>query len=276
MSSLLCSPVHPHPRAQWGFMRRTPIVSLLVVVALMQQGRGEDQGVKVRYREGSVRGFLVLRNQTGATLASGEFTQIPQGNTIRARMFLRFRDGSLHDETTVYSQKLTFRLISEHLVQKGRSFPDPCDMTIDTRSQSVSMLGGSKDGKAEAPQHMDLPSDLSNGLVFNLIKNLRIDGPQVKVSYLAPSAKPRLVKLAISLLKESKFTVAGRSLKAAEWNVKADIGGLAGIVAPMIGKQPPDTHVWVTEGSVPAIVRVDTTLYVGGPVWSIQLASPTW
>jgi hypothetical protein len=257
-------------------MKRTLIVSLLVVGALVQQGYGEDQAVKVRYREGSVRGFLVLRNQTGSTLASGEFTQIPQGNTIRARTFLRFRDGSLHDETTVYSQNLTFRLISEHLVQKGRSFPDRCDMTIDARSQSVTMLGCSKDPKAAGPEHMDLPSDLSNGLVFNLIKNLRTDGPQVRVSYLAPSSKPRMLKLAISLLKESKLTVAGRSLKAAEWNVKAELGGLTGIVAPMIGKQPPDTHVWVAEGSVPAIVRVDTTLYPGGPVWSIQLASPTW
>src|ERR1700744_3849089 len=131
-------------------MRRTSVVSLLALVSLVQLGVAEDQAVKVRYPEGSARGFLVLRNQTGATLASGEFTQIPQGNTIRARMFLRLRDRGLHDETTVYSQKLTFRLISEHLVQKGRSFPDPCDMTIDTTSQSVSMLGYSKDGKAEA------------------------------------------------------------------------------------------------------------------------------
>jgi hypothetical protein len=257
-------------------MRRTPIVSLLVLVALMQQGHGQDQAVKVRYREGSVRGFLVLRSQTGVTLASGEFSQIPRGNTIKARVFLRFRDGSLHDETTVYSQKLTFRLISDHLVQRGRSFPNPCDMRIDVPSQLVSMLAKTKDGKAGEPEHMDLPSDLSNGILFNLIKNLRTDAPRIKVSYLAPSAKPRMVKFAISLQKEGQFTVAGRSLKAAEWEVKAELGGLAGVVAPMIGMQPPDTHVWVAEGAVPAIVRVDTTLYIGGPVWSIQLASPTW
>ncbi len=51
---------------------------------------------------------------------------------------------------------------------------------------------------------------------------------------------------------------------------------ITGIVAPMIGKQPPDAHVWVAENGVPRIVRVDTALYVGGPVWSIQLASPVW
>jgi hypothetical protein len=257
-------------------VRRTSIVSLLALLALVHQGHADDQAVKVRYREGSVRGFLVLRNQAGATLASGEFSQVPQGNTIKARMFFRFRDGSLYDETTVYSQRVAFRLISDHLVQRGRSFPNPCDMRIDVRSQSVSMLAPAKDGKARGPEHMDLPSDLSNGLLFNLIKNLPTDGPEIKVSYLAPSAKPRLLKFAISLRQEGKFTVAGRSLKAAEWDVKPELGGLAALVAPMIGKQPPDMHVWVAEGGVPAIVRVDTTLYVGGPVWSIQLASPHW
>jgi hypothetical protein len=257
-------------------MRRTSIVTLLALVALVQLGRADDQTVKVRYREGSARGFLVLRDQAGTTLASGEFSQVPQGNTIKARMFLRFRDGSLHDETTVYSQKSAFRLISDHLVQRGQSFPNPCDITIDVRSQMVSVLAPSKDSKAEEPEHMELPSDLSNGLLFSLIKNLRTNAPQIKVSYLAPSAKPRMVKLAISLKKVSNFVVAGRSLKAAEWDVKPELGGLAGVLAPMIGKQPPDTLVWIAEGSVPAIVRVDTNLYVGGPVWSIQLASPTF
>jgi hypothetical protein len=250
------------------------MVSLLALMLLVRQGYAEDQTVKVRYREGIARGFLVLRNEAGTTLASGEYSQVPQGNRVKARMFLRFRDGSLHEETTVYSQKVNFRLVSYHLVQKGQSFPNPCDVMIDVPSQSVNVLAPAKNGKSGEPEHMDLPSDLSNGLLFDLIKNLRSDGPQVKVSYLAPSAKPRMVKFAISFQKEGKFTVAGRSLIAAEWDVKAELGGLAGIVAPMIGKQPPDSHVWVAEGSVPAILRVDTTLYVGGPVWSIQLASP--
>jgi hypothetical protein len=34
--------------------------------------------------------------------------------------------------------------------------------------------------------------------------------------------------------------------------------------------------VWVSESGVPAIVRIDGPLYPEGPVWSIELASPTW
>ena len=33
-----------------------------------------------------------------------------------------------------------------------------------------------------------------------------------------------------------------------------DLGGLAGLVAPLIGKQPPDTQVWVLEADAPAFI----------------------
>jgi hypothetical protein len=252
------------------------MVSLVAVAMLAKPGYGEDQALSVRYREGTGRGFLILRSETGATLASGEFSQISHGDRIKLRLVFHFRDGSLNDETTVYSQKSTFRLVSDRLVQRGPAFPNPCEVRIDASSQLVSIRALSKSGDTIKTEHMELPSDLSNGLLFNLIKNLQPNAPGVKVSYLAPEEKPRLIKLAIALEKEGQFTIAGRPLKAAEWDVKPELGGLTGVVAPMIGKQPPDTHVWIAEGGVPTIVRVDTALYVGGPVWSIQLASPVW
>lgn len=125
-------------------------------------------------------------------------------------------------------------------------------------------------------EHVEMPLDLANGFLFNLIQNLQKDAPKLEVSYLSFSLKPRMVKLAIAFEKEEPFTVAGRRLKALKWDVKPELGGLTGIVAPMIGKQPPDLHVWIAEGGVPAIVRVDAPLYTGGPIWSIQLASPAW
>jgi hypothetical protein len=264
---------------QGSIMKRTfglGIVALIAVAMLARPGFAEDQAVRVQYREGSQRGFLVLRSQTGAILASGEITQIPLGDRIKLRLVFHFRDGSLSDETTVYSQNSTFRLISDRLVQSGKSFPNPCEMSIDAGYQQVSMRSLAKGGEAAKTEHMDLPPDLSNGLLFNLIKNLPTNVPGVKISYLAPETKPRMVKLAIALEKEEQFTIAGRPVKAAEWDVKPDLGGVAGIVAPMVGKQPPDTHVWVAEGGIPVVVRVDAALYPDGPVWSIQLASPAW
>ena len=263
-------------------MRRTSgcvsgcVVSLVAVAMLVHPGCGESQTVRVRYREGTVRGFVVLRNEKGGILASGEFSQVPRGDKIKSRLVFYFRDGSVDDETSVYSQKSDFRLISDRHVQRGPSFPDPCEMTVDARSQQVSVRSLSKGNGEVKTEHVDMPSDLANGILFNLINNLRKDAPKLEVSYLSMSLKPRMVKLAIAFEKEEQFTVAGRHLKALKWNVKPELGGITGIVAPMIGKQPPDLHVWIAEGGVPAIVRVDAALYTGGPIWSIQLASPIW
>jgi hypothetical protein len=43
--------------------------------------------------------------------------------------------------------------------------------------------------------------------------------------------------------------------------VKVKIGGIAGLVAPLLGKQPPDTHVWVLTGDAPAFVKLEGPLY---------------
>lgn len=252
------------------------ILSLLAVSMSIRLGYAEEQAVSVRHPAGFQRGFLVLRSQAGAVLASGEVTQIPRGQNIRLRVVFYFRDGSLSDETTVYSQKSTFRLISHRLVQRGRSFPDECELRIDAATQQVSLRALAKGVGQVKTEHMDLPPDLSNGLLFNLIQDLQTNGPGAKVSYLSSGSTPRMVKLAISFEKEGQFTIAGRPVKAAEWDVKPELGGIAGVVAPLIGKQPPDMHVWVAEGDVPAVVRVDASLYPGGPIWSIRLAKPVW
>ena len=55
--------------------------------------------------------------------------------------------------------------------------------------------------------------------------------------------------------------------------VKVEIGGFAGLLAHLMGKQPPDTHIRVLGGEVPAFVKAEGPLYAGGPVWRIQLAS---
>jgi hypothetical protein len=261
-------------RASGAF--RGGIVSLFAIAMLLQTGYAEDSGVSVRYREGVARGFLVLRSETGAILASGEFSQMPRGDTIKLRLVFHFRDGSVDDDTAIYAQKSTFQLITDRHIQRGRSFPESLDITIDTRSQEVRIRGLSKEAEAVKTEHVDLPPNLANGLLFNLIKNLPKDSPRIEVPYLALSTKPRMVKLAIAMEKEEQFTIAGRPSKAVEWDVKPELGGLTGLVAPMIGKQPPDSHVWIMEGGVPTILRVDSALYNGGPVWSIQLASPVW
>jgi hypothetical protein len=72
-----------------------------------------------------------------------------------------FRDGSLDDETTVFSQRQFFKLISDHHVQRGPSFPKPIDVSIDATSGQITSQG--EDGKINQ-EHLELPADVSNGL----------------------------------------------------------------------------------------------------------------
>jgi hypothetical protein len=252
------------------------MVRLVTVALLIQPACAQGQAVKIRHREGVLRGFVVLRDEKGATLASGEFSQVPHGNRIKSRLVFYFLDGSVDDETAVYSQGSSFRLITDRHVQRGQSFPEPWDVTIDVAAQQVSIRALSTGSEEIKTEHFDMPPDLANGFLFNLIKNLQKDAPKLEVPYLSLSLKPRMVKLAIALEREEEFTIAGRRVKALKWDIKPELGGLTGIMAPMVGKQPPDLHVYIAEGGVPAIVRVDAALYNGGPIWSIQLAGPVW
>ena len=240
---------------------------------LIQPAYLHGQSVSVHAREGFAHGFLVLRTLEGTVVASGELTQVPHGDRVTSHLLFRFQDGSLDDETTVYSQGRSFHLISNRHIQKGPSFPHPYDVRIDTASQQVSVR---EEGKSARIEHIDLPSDLSNGIVLTLMRNLRADNSEIEIPYLAVSSKPRIVKLAISAEGQDRFKVGRVSHKATSYVIKVKLGGVAGAVAPLVGKQPSDSHVWITRGIIPTVVRVDAPLYMGGPVWSIQLASPIW
>jgi hypothetical protein len=262
----------PHTSSLYLCLRAVLLATTLLAPCVSLRG----QELKVHYRAGAEHGFLLLHDLTGTLLAHGEITQVPYRDRIKLHLVFHFRDGSLDDETTVYSQKDTFRLISDRLIQTGKSFPNPCDMMIDVGAQKVSVSAFSKGKPVVTTEHMDLPPGLANGMLFAMIQNLQVKDPKVEVPYLAPGAKPRMVKFAITQDGEEQFKIGGHPYKAMKYNVKVNLGGIAGVVAPMIGKQPPDTHVWITESSIPAIIRVQGALYSEGPVWNIQLASPAW
>jgi hypothetical protein len=119
-----------------------------------------------------------------------------KGDRVTSRLVFHFKDGSLRDETSVFSQRQSFRLISNHLVQKGPTFPQTLDLKIDCASGQVT--------------------------------------------------------------------------------VRYTDDGLAGFVAPLLGKQPLDTHVWIVGGEAPAFVKSEGSMFLGGPIWRTELVSPVW
>jgi hypothetical protein len=226
-------------------------------------------------REGFARGFLALKSLDGKILADGEQTQTVHGNQVTTRTVFRFKDGSIHDETTVFSQQPNLKLISEHVIQKGPSFKESIDVLL-TGSGQISGKSTDHDGKEKfITDHVELPPDVANGIVVTLLKNLPSSTTTITVPFVATTPKPRLVKLEISLVGEDSFLVGALSRrKAKHYVIKVKIGGVSGVVAPLVGKQPEDTHVWILEGDAPAFVRSEGPLYQGGPVWRTEATAP--
>jgi hypothetical protein len=148
------------------------------------------------------------------------------------------------------------------------------DTLIDVSTGQVKIRYTDDKGKEQVvAERLELPSDVANGLLFTLMKDVKPSVPRTTVSMVATTPKPRLVKLAILPYGEEPFTIGSFRHKAMHYVVKVEIGGVAGFLARMMGKQPPDMHVWVLGGEAPAFVKSEGPLYAGGPIWRIQLAS---
>jgi hypothetical protein len=232
--------------------------------------------VPVRHTEGLLRGFLVLSALDGTHLAEGDLSQVCTNDRVTNHLVFRFKDGSVHDETVVFSQRGNFRLLSYHLVQKGPSFTPHTDLSFDS-SNLVKVRSAERDGAEKAfADQMDIPDDVANGLVLTLVKNIRPNVPLTTVSMVATTPKPRLVKLAITPQGEDTFSVSGLKYTANHYVVKVDIGGFEGALAKLLKKNPPDIHVWTLGGEAPGFVKLEGPLFYGGPIWRIELASPVW
>jgi hypothetical protein len=248
---------------------------LLAYAAPFQTIPVTAEQVRVRHTEGLMHGFLALRTLDGKRLADGEITQVAEGDKITSRLIFRFKDGSVYDDTTIFTQQGAFRLLSDHLVQRGPSFKQDMETSVEASTGQITVRYKDEDGKEKVlKQQHELPSDVANGLLFTLVKHIQPNTPQTTVSMVATTPKPRVVKLEI--VPEGKKAIASGNIKheTVRYVVKVKIGGIAGIVAPLLGKQPPDTHVWVLTGQAPAFVKLEGPLYADGPVWRIELATP--
>jgi hypothetical protein len=252
------------------------VLSCFGVASLLGADSPRPAPTAVKHREGLVHGFLALRTLEGETLAAGDLIQNAQNDRVTSRLVFSFKDGSSHDETAVFSQGRHFRLLSYRLVQKGPAFEHPMEVNVDGKSGHVTVRHTEEDGQEKVEdERFKPPPDLANGFVPILLKNAGSGAPPT-MSMLAATPKPRLVKLEATAAGEEPFLFAGSTRKATHYVIKVEIGGVSGLLAPLLGKQPPDTHVWILNGEAPAFVKSEGPLSVGGPIWRIELTGPSW
>jgi len=254
------------------------LLSILLISSCVLSGAAASASpVPVRYRAGLIHGFLVLSTMEGVPIAAGDLTQIAHGDQVTTQISFRFKDGSRQEETTVFSQRGNFHLISYHMVQKGPSFKNASDLSVTCATGQVTVRYTDDDGKEKvASQHLTLPPDLGNGLIPTLLANIRAGTPQIEIPMVVATPKPRLVKIVMNAQGTEPFSVAGFSRQAMHYVAKVDIGGVAGVVAPIVGKQPPDSQIWILGGEAPVFLKSEAPSYVGGPLWRTELVAPSW
>jgi hypothetical protein len=251
-----------------------PKITLLAVVSAAILAA---QPVTVRQLEGEVRGFLVLRSLNGEIVADGDSVQTTKGGQVTSRLTYRFKDGSTQEETVVFTQSGHYRVLSDHLVQKGPTFKHPMDMMIDANTGQVTVTHQDDKGQPKVDtERMKIPPDLANGIVSVLLKNLPPGQQSATESMIVASPKPLMVKLAIDAEGEDSFTTGAASHKATRYKVHIDLGGIKGVIAPIIGKEPPDTRVWISDGVCPSFLKSEGVEFEGGPIWLNELVSPAW
>jgi hypothetical protein len=249
------------------------LLGLLSLAVLSFNVLAYAEPVPVRYPQGSTHGFLALKTLDGKQIATGEVTQTVRGARVTSRLIFHFRDGSVDDDRTIFTQRGTFRLVSDHHIQRGPSFPKPIDVLIDGLTGQITCR--EKDGRGKE-EHLDLPLDVANGLPPNLLLNIPLSVAETKVSYVAPGDKPRLIHLSIKPIGSLAFSVGGMQRKATDFKIHVELGGITGVIAPIIGKEPEDFHIWIMAGDPPAFIREEGQLYQEGPIWRIEQISPVF
>ena len=238
-------------------------------VGLTAGGGTAPAGVSVRYAEGTIHGFLELRNSADSVIAHGDLLQVPRDSDIETRLVFEFGDSSVFRETVRFTQHGVFKLESYQLEQRGRAFER--DLRVELAGDGRYVVTSKSDrwsGK------LDLPEDTYNGMVITIARNLPARTTRT-VHIVAFTPKPLVLPLEMAPTGSDPLTIGSRSEDAVRVRLRPRLNFIQRVGAKLKAQTPPDSHIWIVTNEVPAFVRFEGPLY-SGPVWRINLTSPRW
>jgi hypothetical protein len=260
----------PPYRASAERRRATALAVALVVLARPAAA----EPVRVRYPEGPAHGFVVLSDVGGKPLAHGAVVQWLERGGVASRLLFHFDDGSLYDETVRFTQRPVFRVTSHHLVHHGPSFRETMDASFDRSGQYDVRHRAKPDADEETARgHVDVPADVSNGMLSTLLKNVS-PGMPATVHLLTFRPKPLVLEVHLTSEGTDRFALGRETVGATRFLVQPRVPGLAGVAATVAGKQPDVLRMWIADGRAPTLVHLEGSLYAEGPVWHVDLTGP--
>jgi hypothetical protein len=234
--------------------------------------------VPMRSPEGAAHGFLLVRSLDGETIGQGEMTQVvKEGDLVESRLVFRFTDGSLHDEKVAFSQRRVFTMISYSLVQRGPSFPNQLDLSLDRGTGHYTVHSKAEaQGKEEVLSgQVDLPQDVYNGMLIIVSKNLE-KGADETVSVLQFTPTPQVVSVQLLAVDEQSIQIDEVSRRAMHYVFKPQIGTIRELVGKATGKLPDQFHYhcWIEVDAAPRFAKFEGPLQLMGQIVRIELVRP--
>lgn len=270
-------PVTRRPTPFRASLMRAAILQLVLPVCLtIGCASAPAAPVPVLYPEGSLHGFVVLKDAAGSVLAYGDQVVKAQGQAMNCRVTFHFPDGSFFEEQVAFTQQDVFRMRRYSLVSRGPAFEKDQQISIDAAAGQYRFTMRPRGGKEQVFEgKIELPDDVCNGLVMIFAKNLTKQ-PRTRVHFVAFTPKPRIVELELTAPDSQSVMLGNTSRPAMHFVVKPKLGLVEGTVAKMLDKMPPDSSIWIVADDVPGFVRADAPLVPDGPLWRVELAVPHW
>jgi hypothetical protein len=232
--------------------------------------------VATRFVEGTVHGFLILTTVDGKTIASGDLRQTRKAKAVQSQTKFRFKDGSLWEESVVFTQQRVFSLQSYRLLQRGPAFNEDVEISLEHSGQYHVKTRDHKTNQEKILDGtIDLPADVYNGLIFTVAKNISSKAGQ-SVHIVAFTPEPRVIELEIIPTGQQTVMIGGNARTAIHYVLHPNLGFWLKLFATLSGPKPTDANVWILADPIPAFVRFEGSLFTSGPVWRIELTSPRW
>jgi len=252
-------------------------VWLVLIVALFacSTGQGWADPVAVRFPEGPTYGVVTLSSLAGEVLADGELIQTVRRRQVESRLVFRFKDGSLHDEATVFTQDRVFRVVSYRMVERGSAFPHEAEVAFDRNTGRYRVRFREKPQAEEERQEgsVEMPADLYNGMGSTLARHL--NGGRATGHILAFTPKPRLLTMELSPAGEDTFRIGGAARAATRYLMKLELKGAMGVLATLTGNDPPSVQYWISK-PVPGFLKFEDPMFLQGPIWRVEPSRVRW
>jgi len=227
--------------------------------------------ISVHLAEGSLHGAVVLTTSEGTPIASGDFLQVGRGGEVESRLVFHFEDGSLYDESVVFTQQKIFAMQRYHLVRRGPIFPEDIEISLERSSGAYHVrTEDHEDGRVKKLDGtMEFPLDAYNGMIPVALKNLS-GGEQERMHLMVFTPAPKAVEMELVPAGEEEITVGGSGKIATHFLLKPVLGFWKTVIGSLLGRVPPDYHVWIVRGDVPEFAGFEGQLYMKGPIWRIE------